>query len=159
MQNNKTPQYAVSHYMHTKVITASSDITLKEAVEIMLKSETNGLVVVDKEQRVVGILSSWDIIQYIVPDYLEEDRHLASFEAGDIFFSRIQDTKDHPIEKFMTHHVHVVHPDSSLIEAAALLSEHRIRQLPVVDEHGVLVGYLSRTNIKKAIGDGLGLKP
>ena len=88
MQNNKTPQYTVSHYMHTTVITAAADITLKEAVEIMLKSETNGLVVVDKEQRVVGILSSWDIIQYIVPDYLEEDRHLASFEAGDIFFSR-----------------------------------------------------------------------
>ena len=56
MQNNKTPQYAVSHYMHTKVITASSDITLKEAVEIMLKNETNGLVVVDTEKRVVGIL-------------------------------------------------------------------------------------------------------
>ena len=143
--------------MHTRVVTATDDSTLKEALAIMIKNDTNGLVIVDKDNHVVGILSSFDVIRYIVPDYLEEDKHLASFEAADVFLSRIKETADHPIKNFMTSHVHVVHPNSSLMEAAALASEYRIRQLPVVDEHGALVGYLSRTNIKRAIGDALGI--
>ncbi len=123
----------------------------------MLDQKTNGLVVVDEDRHVLGILSSWDIIAYLVPDYLENDKHLATFEAGDVFEERVKEIQNDPVSKFMSSQVHTTRPDHSLIEAATLLSEFHIRQLPVVDENGVLVGYLNRTDIKKAIGDVLEL--
>ena len=123
----------------------------------MIKNKTNGLVVIDESSKVAGILSSWDIIQHIVPDYLEEDMHLASFESGDVLIKRTLGAADDPITKFMTSNVHVVKPHETLMEAAAILSEFKIRQLPVVDDNGVLVGYLNRTDIKEAIGDILGI--
>lgn len=154
MQHRK---YIISEFMNANVITILKNATLKQAVEAMIKNKTNGLVVIDESNKVAGILSSWDIIQHIVPDYLEEDMHLASFESGDVLIKRTLEAVDDPITKFMTSNVHVVKPHETLMEAAAILSEFKIRQLPVVDDSGVLVGYLNRTDIKEAIGDILGI--
>lgn len=147
----------VGTYMSQKVATLPKDATFADAVKVMLDNKTNGVVVVDKKRKVAGILSSWDLIEYVVPDYLEADKHLATFESADVFAKRVKEVADHPIKKFMSTHVHATKPEHSIMEAATLLSEFRIRQLPVVDDDGVLVGYINRTDIKRAIGEVLGL--
>ncbi|OGY82371.1 MAG: hypothetical protein A3F54_02310 [Candidatus Kerfeldbacteria bacterium RIFCSPHIGHO2_12_FULL_48_17] len=143
--------------MTKKVVTVTKDATFADAAKAMIDNKTNGAVVVDDNKKVVGILSSWDLIQYVVPDYLEADKHLAAFESADVFAKRVHAVKDAPISKFMSKHVHSTKPEDSIMEAATLLSEFRIRQLPVVDDAGVLVGYINRTDIKRAIGEVLGL--
>lgn len=148
--------YFVRDWMRTEVKTASPSTTISEMVTLMLEQKTNGIVIVDADQKVVGILSSWDIIQYIVPDYLEEDKHLASFESADTFALRIKQVADDPVSKCMTKEVKIIHPDDPLMEAITLLSEFHIRQLPVVDDSGTLVGYLNRTDIKRAVGNVYG---
>lgn len=150
-------QYLVSEYMREKVVTLTKDSTLRDAVKVMMDNHTNGVVVVDEDYKVAGILSGWDIIEHIVPDYLEEDKHLAAFEPGAVFVERVHEVADSPIVDFMSEKVHTVRAEQSLMTAATLLSEFKIRQLPVVDEDGKLVGYINRTDIKKAIGDVLSL--
>ncbi|PJC38890.1 hypothetical protein CO044_02550, partial [Candidatus Peregrinibacteria bacterium CG_4_9_14_0_2_um_filter_38_9] len=117
-----------------------------------------GIVIIDNENKVAGILSSWDLIQYLVPDYLEEDKHLASFETGDTFSTRIDELENDSIMNFASKKVHTIKKTHSIMEAAALLSEFHIRQLPVVDDENKLIGYLNRTDVKKAIGDVLKIK-
>ncbi len=151
-------KYLVSDYMRSPVITIRPESTFREAIELMLKEKTNGLVVTDDAQTLVGILSSWDIIEYIVPDYLEEDKHLAAFEDGAVFVKRIRELENEPVSKFMTDSVHAVKSTSTIMEAAATLSEHGIRQLPVTDEDNRVIGYLNRTDIKKIIGEVLGIE-
>lgn len=145
----------VRDYMRTPVVTVHADTTVREVTGIMLRQKTNGVVVIDDHETVVGILSSWDIINHIVPDYLEADTHLASFEAADMFAKRTHEVADDPISGFMTTNVHTVKKDDTLISAVALLSEFRIRQLPVTDDKGKLIGYINRTDIKHAVGDVL----
>lgn len=151
-------KYIVSAYMSTSPVTINKQTTLHDAIKILIEKNTNGAVVVDNSNKVVGILSSWDIIQYIVPDYLEKDMHLAAFESEDTFSARIHELASDPITKFCSSKVHTIKATHSIMEAAALLSEFRIRQLPVVDEDGKLIGYINRTDIKKAIGDVLKIK-
>ena len=141
--------------MTRDVNTISKTATLAEAVNMMIAKKTNGLVVTNGGYKIVGILSSWDIIQYIIPDYLERDKHLASFESADLFAERAIQLAKHPVSKFMTKKVVTVREDHPLIEAATKLSEFHIRQLPVVDDKQNLVGYINRTDIKRAIGDAL----
>jgi CBS domain-containing protein len=150
-------KFLVSDYMQTKTLTLSPNTSLKEAVRMMIESKTNGAVVVGQNNKVVGILSSWDIIQYIVPEYLEQDMHLATFESGDIFAIRTLDLQNDPISKFMSTSLHTCKADHSIMEAATLLSEFHIRQLPVVDDNEILVGYINRTDIKRAVGNVLGI--
>lgn len=148
-----TPHYTVAEYMQSDVVSVTAKSTIREAVELMLKTNTNSLVVVDEQSRVVGMLSSIDVIHFVVPDYLEDDKHLAAFEARDVFAERVQEIGGQPVHKSMSANVHTIKSSHTLIEAATLLAEHRINQLPVVDDDGKLVGYIGRTNVKKAIGD------
>lgn len=151
MPNSIRKERLVRDYMQTTVVTVPLQATLKEAVAAMVEAKTNGLIVVNGDRKVIGILSSWDIIKYIVPDYLEDEQNLAAFEAGDFFEQRTKEVGNDSIKKFMTSRVHTIEATATLMEAAAILSEHRIRQLPVIDDAGTLVGYINRTDVKKAI--------
>ncbi|MDD2655976.1 MAG: CBS domain-containing protein [Patescibacteria group bacterium] len=150
-------KYLVKNNMQDVVTTVNINATFREALQKMVDGRTNGVVVVDDEKYVKGILSSMDLIQYVVPDYLEEDKHLASFEAAEEFSVRIKEVADEPITKFMTKEVHTIKESHTLMEAATMLSEFKIRQIPVVDAEEKLVGYINRTDIKKAIARVLGI--
>jgi len=149
--------FTVKKYMKSEPVTLSKEASVREALKTMIEKKTNGIVIVEGDQSVVGILSSWDLIQYLVPDYLEEDKHLATFESSDQFEKRLKQIGDNAIDNCMTKNVHTVREKDSLMAAATILSEFRIRQLPVVDEDSKLVGYLNRTDIKQAMGEALGL--
>lgn len=155
---NKQKQFIVADYMQKELRTVTPQTSLQQTVQAMMDYKTNGLVVVDGQKHVVGIVSSWDIIQYIVPDYLEQDQHLAAFEAGDVFTDRVAEVQDDPVEKFMTKQVRTVTADDLLIEVVTMLSQFHIRQLPVVDNNGCICGYINRTDVKRAIADILKIK-
>ena len=147
--------YFVKDWMSQRGLSISKDVSLKEAVQIMIREKTNGLVVTE-DDKVVGIVSSWDLIRHVVPDYLEDEGgSLGSFEAEPEFAKRAQQVAEDKVEKLMTKNVHTVKPDDTLMEAATMLSEHGIRQLPVVDDNFKLIGYINRTDLKAAIGDVL----
>ena len=155
MEKNK--KFTVADFMRRDITTLQKEATFEEAIRLMLEKKTNGLVITNGNREVVGILSSWDILHYLVPDYLEDDKHLASFEAGEVFCRRAKECAGAKVADFMTTHVHTVKESHTIMEATTLLTEHRIRQLPVVNEAGQLVGHISRTDIKRAIGEALGL--
>src|SRR3989339_1396810 len=149
--------FTIDEWMREDVVTLPATATVTEAITMMLEHKTNGLVVTGAAGQVAGILSSWDIIKYIVPDYLEDDGHLAAFESPDTFCNRVEAIKDDAIEQFMTKSVQTIEQHGSLMKAMTMLSEFHIRQLPVVDAAGKLVGYLNRTDIKRAVGKVLGI--
>lgn len=150
----QTP-YLVQNYMATNPVTINPEATLRQAVDTMVQSNTYALIVVDDDKHVIGIVSITDVIKEIVPDYLESDEHVAAFETAALFAERVRSSADHPISHFMTSRVHTIQPSHTIMEVATRLSEYRLRQLPVVDDHGVLVGYIGRTKVRQAIVDAL----
>lgn len=148
-------QFTVKDYMREDVIDIKETSSLKDAVASMVQKKTNALVVTDDDRHVTGIITSWGIIESIVPDYLEEDKHLAAFEAGHIFAKRVNQLADTPVKELMSTNVHVIQPDDSLMHTATQISQFHIRQLPVVNKEGILVGYINHTDIKHAIADVL----
>lgn len=51
------------------------------------------------------------------------------------------------LRNFMTSNVYTVNDTQSIQEAAALMSEHNIGSLPVVDQHGSIVGMITDRDI------------
>ena len=148
-------ELSVKSYMESDPQTVSDDITVAEAVQLMYDGHNNGLIIVDDARRVVGILSTWDLIEYLVPDSLETDKHLASFEAPDTFIHRMREIAADPITNCMTSKVKTISVDASIMEAATLLSEFHLRQLPVIEVEHRLVGRITRTHMKHAMKDAL----
>ena len=105
-------------------ITLSPDATLREAVALMARFRISGVPIVDRQERLVGIITNRD---------LQFERNL-----------------DRPIREAMTHEKLVTAPiGTTLDQAEQILGKHRIEKLPVVDEHGALKGLITVRDIHK----------
>lgn len=106
-----------------KSVTTSPKVTVKEAAKIMVNQSIGSLVVVEKG-KLVGIVTERDILKYIATS-----------------------TKPHtPISKIMSKNVKTVKSDSDIEEAAAIMTQNKIKKLPVVDK-GKLVGIVTATDL------------
>jgi IMP dehydrogenase len=112
--------------MITDPFTLPPDATLQQAEDIMSTYKISGVPIVDKENKLAGILTNRDI-RFIEPsDYGQ------------------------PVSKFMTPQPLVTAPVGiSREDAKALLQKHRIEKLLLVDEAGRLKGLLTVKDIQK----------
>jgi signal-transduction protein with cAMP-binding, CBS, and nucleotidyltransferase domain len=65
LQSACLPTDPVQRWMTAEPITVSSDATIAECAARMLQARIHRLVVVDDEQRVVGILSNTDLLKAV----------------------------------------------------------------------------------------------
>ncbi len=127
------PMLKVKDIMCKKVITAKEDMTIQEAVGLLNDRHVGSVVVVDDEQRCVGIFTERDAIRIMASKY----------------------SADEPLSKTMSRHVVTCSLESSFDEAKRLLLSHNIRHLPVTDETGKLIGLFS---IRAFFDEILGMK-
>lgn len=104
-------------------ITLKPDNTVREALEVMRKYSISGIPIVNDE-RLVGILTNRDL--------------------------RFQPNLDLPVSGVMTSSNLITAPvGTTLEEAEAILQNHRIEKLPVVDKSGKLRGLITFKDIQK----------
>jgi IMP dehydrogenase len=102
----------------------SPDATLREAVALMTRFKISGVPVVDRDGRLVGIITNRD---------LQFARDLGR-----------------PIREVMTSAGLITAPvGTTLDEAERILGEHKIEKLPVVDKDGALKGLITVKDIHK----------
>jgi len=97
------------------------DQSVREAVSYMKEKEVSGLLVTDSNSKLVGILTSRDIV----------------FES--------ESTK--LVKDVMTSDVVTAKPGISVLEAKKILQENRIEKLPLVDEKGLVKGLITSKDI------------
>lgn len=125
----------VKEYMVAKQESVTPDMTIVEAAEIIIKHALTGIVVVDEEGNLVGMLSELDCLQAIVD---------STYNEGNPGASRVRD--------FMTPEVETNKPSDFIIDVAASMLDHKHRRRPIVDD-GKLVGQLTCRQILRAIRD------
>ncbi len=141
-----------------EVKTITADKTFFDALEKMIKEKTNSLVVVDDNQKVVGLINTGELIREVVPDYLEDDAIAAHFANDEIFIEDVKRAKEAPVTKFMIKDPVVIDYDDTLMQSAVLALSNRQMRLPVVDKEGRAVGLITRTEIKQVVGEILGIQ-
>ncbi|MGB4705207.1 MAG: CBS domain-containing protein [Candidatus Saccharicenans sp.] len=112
-----------------QVWTISPESTVYEALKIMAEKEVGALIVVDKDQ-VVGIISERDYARKVVL------KGKSSLET--------------PVKEIMTSQVYFVNPEFTAEECMALMTEKRIRHLPVIEKNK-LVGVISIGDVVKSV--------
>ena len=112
----------VRDLMSTALITVRANEPVTEAHVEMESGDIRHLPVVDDRGRLVGLLSDRDLL-------------------------RTAAAKRTPrISEIMSRQVVKVGPDAPGHQAAALMLEHKIGSVAVVDEHGELVGIVTQTD-------------
>jgi CBS domain-containing protein len=111
------------------VWTIAPDATVYEALTLMAEKEVGALVVAEAD-KVVGILSERDYARKVI--------------------LKGKFSKDTLVSEVMTPRVIAVHPEQTVEECMALMTDKHIRHLPVLDDDQ-LVGIVSIGDLVKAI--------
>lgn len=111
----------------SKVYTITPDVPVLDAVKLMAEKKIGALLVTE-DKRIVGIVTERDYARKVV------------------LMGR--SSEDTPVRDIMTSSVMYVCPSHTIDQCMALMTENRLRHLPVMDEND-LVGLVSIGDLVK----------
>jgi CBS-domain-containing membrane protein len=127
--------------MTTDVVAALPDWSLKQAARVMIDAGVSGLPVVGDEGTVAGIITEADFIE------TEAGRTVGRQRLFDTVFGEKRTRAPSTVEAAMSRSPIVVDRNTTIAEAARLMTDHKVKRLPVVDPNGRLEGIVSRGDI------------
>ena len=113
--------FKIKDIMCKKVVTTKENTSISEAVKLLDDRHVGSVIVVDDENRCIGIFTERDAIRVVAQKVSLEE----------------------PLSKVMSTHVATIGYEASFDDAKALLLSHKIRHLPVTDQEGKLIGLFS----------------
>ncbi|HSG42345.1 MAG TPA: IMP dehydrogenase [Anaerolineales bacterium] len=113
----------VESFVVDQPITLRDTSTIGDVKRIVNETGTGGILILDKNDKLVGIVSTRDL--------LFEDNHKK------------------PVTEIMTREVHSAPPGTSLKDAERLLHEYRVEKLPLVDKDNKVAGLVTLKDIMK----------
>jgi CBS domain-containing membrane protein len=135
--------------MTRNVLSLNKFDDISNAVKLLAEKSISGLPVVDRENRVVGVISEADVVSMVGSRRAHTFKEILRSIVGHPLPER---KMGHLVGDIMTSPAITVTPDTEISEAVRLMDGRRIRRLPVVDKDQRLVGLISRSDIVKAMG-------
>lgn len=117
----------ISSIMIHNLVTLSPEDTLQKARDIFLHRRIHHLPVIEGENRLVGLLTTWDLFK------IEESP---------------EDYGKYKVKDIMTTHLAVLEPDEKVGAAAELFLENLFHAVPIV-KNGKIVGLVTSFDVLK----------
>lgn len=137
--------------MKRDVVSLSVNATLEQAIYLIVERHVGLLPLVDGENKLRGVIGLRDLLGLAWPRIIEM---IANFDFIQDFgvleqgeFS--EELRSKPVSEMMAEAISV-EEDCGLLRAAAFMSRHQLRDLPVVDAQGRLVGLASWVDVGTA---------
>ena len=142
----------VQNCMKRNVISLPSGATIARAAGIFVKHHVSVLPVIDELGKPVGIIRLSDLLSLELPDFV---RLMADVDFVHNF-GAVETTRPEPelLERPVTtlmQTVITIEEEAGLLRAYALMLQHQLLDIPVVNAVGKLVGIVSRVDIGAAI--------
>ncbi len=129
----------IERRMTRNPVTATPEMSVAEASALMKREKVHRLPVLDKDKKLVGIISEKDIL-YASPS------PVSSLSIHEMAYLLSQLT----VKKLMTRDVVTIKKDTTVEEAARLMVDQDLSSLPVVEE-GKLIGIVSKSDLFKIL--------
>ncbi len=140
------PNVKVSEVMRRDVASVHPESPLTSVIELLLDKDYTAVPVIDNDGKVMGVVSDSDLLTRGGMKVT-----LSLKRATDLEYVReLHQSLENPhrtVSEVMTRPAITVTPDTDLVQAARLMTEKRVKRLPVVDTAGKLVGILGRLDI------------
>ena len=141
------------------LIPINEEITIQEALSLLIKNHFNGVVVTNKKNDIVGILCIQDIVAETVPVEMRENINLADALYKPHFFQEnCEKVKDKKVKEIMRKKFFSVGLETSVMTVAAEFLTTDLYVFPVIEE-GKVIGIVTRSEIKKALAIGMKINP
>jgi acetoin utilization protein AcuB len=132
--NQREPIVHAYQLMSNPVSTVPMEMDILSARKLFLEQKFQQMPVINIRQRLVGILSVQNLLQFIMIDG-EQIHYVQGKQVFDAMSSSVI-TAD---------------PVSDIRRVASLMQEYKLHGVPIVDQHDVLLGIVSRSDILRAV--------
>lgn len=126
----------VADLMQPDLKTTDPEATISEAIVTLADGHVSALPVVDAQHRLIGVLSTTDILEAEAACESAEDRERLFAESM--------------VKDIMTPRPAVIAPDADVREAAQQMLYLEVHRL-FVEDHGKLVGVISQSDVVRAV--------
>jgi CBS domain-containing protein len=113
----------VKDYMTKKLELVSPEDSVLSAIELMVEHDQGSVIVVDDNEKVIGIFTERDVLRH----YLTNQSKFLHLRVSEVMSSPVQ----------------TVSADMKVSEALSMMNKKNVRRLPVVDNNGKMVGFVS----------------
>jgi CBS domain-containing protein len=134
----------VNQVMMHQVVAVREDVPYKEIVQVLDRFNVSAVPVIDRQRRVIGVVSEADLMTRV--EFADDASQAPLFERRRRRIARGKAAGDTAHELMSAPPV-TIGPEASVITAARLMNDERVKRLPVVNESGVLVGIVSRRDL------------
>lgn len=141
--------------MTSVVVTVTPETSIGGLSKILLENKISGVPVIDKEGKLIGIVSEADIIRENIKvqfpfyfDPLMVSGYISNFEK---YSEDIKDYLDIKVELIMNHHVKTSNLLTPVSEVADIMISNKVNRIPVIDENKKVVGIITRADIIKSM--------
>jgi len=140
---------------HQNPKTISSTATVKEAIEMLLSNRINGLIVIDADKKVHGVVSLQDIAAATIPRQFKHNIRMAAAMYKPGFFTDMcQALRDNPVTSVMRKEFVSVSLTDNIMAITADFLKNDLYLVPVLEKKK-LIGIVTRSEIKRAIAYGM----
>ena len=140
--------------MNKNVITVLEDTMIEEVADILTKNKISGLPVVNQAGKLVGMVTEGDLLHKETnprtPGYLNILGALIYIGGVDKYKEDLKKLAATKASEIMTTDVITVSGDAKVEQVAAMMVNHNIKRLPVI-ENDALIGIISRADIIKTM--------
>jgi len=148
----------VCNMMRKKVVTVPPETPFEKLLVMQACKSQRQIHVADEEGRLLGIITSYDILKEMAPFYIDSNLAKALPDGMSVFSHAFEANTGKTAADIMTPVVASLKPGDTFLEAEMLVRERGVHVLPVVDEEGRLLGEITRkTILRHLVRDVLGL--
>jgi CBS domain-containing protein len=145
-----------SQVMTTSVLTFGPDEPVIDAMSRLVEAEVDGGPVLDADGKVVGMLSTGDLIvqesRLHFPTVISVLGGLLELPSSQRHFEdELRKAASATVSDAMEEPAVTVGPDDTIETIATRMHDHDVSRVPVVDTDGRLVGLVARGDILRAI--------
>ena len=140
--------------MTSGALTLEPDTDVATAAKLMLEKHLNGLPVVDRSGKLIGVLCQSDLVAQqktiSMPSLFTILDGFISFSSNEELEREVNKIAATKVEHAMTPDPITIEPDTSIEKIADLMVERKFYTLPVVD-NGKLVGVVGKEDVLKVL--------
>ncbi len=148
--------------MTTQFTTLVTETQVSEAIRIFRQAFKQdgrrlfGMIVLDKDRRLAGMLSMYDILLYLRPKHIHVWGTMEDLEIEDVVDAAGDRIKSILVGDIMTPDVVTVGPNANLMMVLNIMISKHVRRLPVVEDQQIVgIVYISDlfNHLLERIGD------
>ena len=151
----KIGELQVREYMSKGVVVVDDTDRLTHAVRLMDEKEVSVLPVVDNQGKLVGILSTSDLLE--ITHEIQADLSALTYvtdKTREFLINLLVEQGDSTfVNDVMTSPVETVQPHTNMVVAARVLVDRGYHHIPVVDDDDAPVGVISTSDFVRVFAE------